>query len=196
LSNVLVPSDFLTVLVTAASKHDAAKLGFPCPQVQASEGAIPSASADGNIEEMQSSAAGDTRARRHHGHDVHDARPYLYVVPLRSLRAPRGAVVLVRTVVVSAHIPAVPCPRSSSVCDHHGRRSRLFSHFSACHSIVIISSSAVVIISPVSACPAPGLLLAGLWGRSATPGLRCVCGDLRRRDDCGRYLRHRSRGTS
>jgi hypothetical protein len=84
-----------------------------------------------------------------------------------------------------------PCSHPFSVCDHHGCRSRLFFYFTICDSH---RHSRPFFVcrrrnKPVSTCPAPRLLPAGLWGQSAIPDLRCVCGDLGRRDDCDRFLR-------
>jgi len=61
-----------------------------------------------------------------------------------------------------------PCPHPSSVCDHIDRRSRLFFYFPICDSH---RHSRPLFVcrrrnKPVSACPAPGLLAAGLWARA------------------------------
>ena len=104
------------------------------------------------------------------------------------LRAPRETVVLVRT----------PCPHPSSVCDHQDCRSHLCIYFPIrdshrhrhCRPFFVCRCRRN---KPVSACPAQGLLPAGLRGQSAIPDLRCVCGDLGRRDSCDKCLRQWSR---
>jgi hypothetical protein len=71
-------------------------------------------------------------------------------VPLRFLRAPRGAVVLVRALIVSAHVPAVPVPIPplSAIIMAVVRISSSTSPYVIAIDIAVPSSSVVVVISP------------------------------------------------
>ncbi len=155
-----------------------------------------SGSADGSAEGTQSAVEEGPCARRH-GHGgrgrarrLADGRLYRGTpspAPASSLSGRRP-----RESRFGSRIGGGPRSRPVVAVCHRRRdyRSHLFS--SACRrrrpSFVCHRRD------KLAACPALRRP-AGPWGRRARLGLRCVCGRLCRRDDCGTCLRRRSHGT-